>query len=398
MKTFIPMRHQLITSGIIALSTFMTSHASAQNPIQAVPATTESHASILLEMENAIKTGNLYLKGAQDEAGFWKDESTPSYTALAITAAMRSPNREVGKTPKHIQKGYTWLLSQQKEYGAIYVKGLATYNTSTGIMALAASGDPAHTQPILKARAFLIGQQADHSKNKDMEKYTGGIGYGGTYTHSDMSNTYLAIEALKISEVIAKDNTVEEQVDLDWDSALEFISRCQNLEETNDQPNVSNDGSFVYFPGNSKAGTNKNADGTETLRGYGSISYAGLMTMLYAELDKEDQRVKSALEWLNNNFTVKENPGMGQQGLYYYFHVMAKALTAANIDYITTKDGKKIDWRNELATVILSTQREDGSWVNANSRWRENEPELVTSYAVLTLEQIHASIPKKSAK
>ncbi len=388
----------LITSSIITLSVLTAYHSSAQSPIPAAPATTDSHASIILEIENSIKTGNLYLKGAQSEAGFWKDEVIPSYTSLAITAAMRSPNREAGKTPEHIQKAYTWLLSKQKDYGAIYVKGLATYNTSTGIMALAASGDPAHTQPILKARAFLIGQQADYSKNKAMDKYSGGIGYGGTYTHSDMSNTYLAIEALKISEVIAKDNTVDEQVDLDWDSALDFITRCQNLEETNDQPNVSNDGSFVYFPGNSKAGTQKNADGTETLRGYGSISYAGLMTMLYADLEKDDPRVESALEWLNNNFTVKENPGMGQQGLYYYFHVMAKALTAANVDFIITKDGKKIDWRNELASVILSAQREDGSWVNANSRWWENQPELVTSYAVLTLEQIHASIPQKATE
>ncbi len=82
----------------------------------------------------------------------------------------------------------------------------------------------------------------------------GGIGYGGTHPHSDMSNTYLSIEAIKLSEQIAKDGKNGEQPDLDWESALTFLNRCQNLEASNDQPNVSNDGSFVYYPGNSKAG------------------------------------------------------------------------------------------------------------------------------------------------
>ena len=125
------------------------------------------------------------------------------------------------------------------------------------------------------------------------------------------------------------------------------------------------------------------------------MSYAGLLSMLYADLEKDDPRVAAVTDWLNSNFTVKENPGLGQQGLYYYFNVMAKALTAANIDTLTTEDGKKIDWRKELSQTILSAQREDGSWFNKNSRWWENQPELVTCYAVLTLEQIYASIPKK---
>ena len=104
--------------------------------------------------------------------------------------------------------------------------------------------------------------------------------------------------------------------------------------------------------------------------------------------------MKSVTGWLNNNFSIEENPGLGQQGLYYYYNVMAKGLSAANIDTLKTKDGKVIDWRKELATKIITSQREDGSWTNANSRWWENQPELVTCYAVLTLEQIHASIAK----
>lgn len=383
-----------ISSGIVVL----TLSTLIIPPVQAQAAAADvnqkaPYLSLKLEMENAIKTGNQYLKSIQTKDGFWKDATIPAYTALAVTAAMRDPNLDADTTPDHIKLAYQWLLSMQKESGAIYGKGLATYNTATGIMALTASGNPDHVEPILKARAFLISQQTDYSNNKAMNKFHGGIGYGSSHPHSDMSNTYLSIEAIKLSEVYAKDTNVEKQPELDWEAALQFISRCQNLEETNDQPNISNDGSLYYFPGDSKAGKQKNADGTETLRGYGSISYAGLLSMIYADLGKDDPRVAAVTGWLNNNFTVEENPGLGQQGLYYYFNVMAKALTAANIDTLTTEDGRKVNWRKELAQTLLTAQREDGSWVNKNSRWWENQPELVTCYAVLTLEQIHASIP-----
>lgn len=389
----------IITSSIIAISSIASVglltpyNLLAQAPAVANPSA--PYLSLQLEMQNAIKTGNLYLKGIQDEKGFWKDDTLPAYTALAIYAAMRDPSITPGETPEHIKNAYKWLLTMQKKDGAIFGKGLATYNTATSIMALAASGDAAHKDSILKARAFLIGQQADYGNKEDLKQFTGGIGYGGTYEHSDLSNTYLSIEAIKVSEVYAKDTNVEKQPELDWESALQFISRCQNLQKTNDQPGISDDGSFNYFPGDSKAGKQKNPDGTESLRGYGSMSYAGLLSMIYADVDKDDPRVATVIDWLNNNFTVKENPGLDQSGLYYYFNVMAKALTAANIDTLTTKDGRKVDWRKELAETILKSQREDGSWVNKDSRWWENQPELVTSYAVITLGQIYASIPKK---
>ena len=124
--------------------------------------------------------------------------------------------------------------------------------------------------------------------------------------------------------------------------------------------------------------------------------------MIYAELDENDVRITAVKNWLSENFTVKENPGLatkddpslGQQGLFYYYHTMAKGLAAANIDTLRTKDGKQIDWRNKLSNAILSTQAPDGSWVNKNSRWWESDPVLVTAYAVLSLEQIYHSIPE----
>lgn len=372
----------LISAGILALSPH--SAIAEENP-------RTPYLSLQLEMEHAIIKGNDYLKKQQDPQGFWKNNEIPAYSALAITAAMRDPN--IKETPAHIQKAYQWLLSTQQENGGIYVKGLGTYNTATSLMALAASGDKTHTPAILKARRYLINLQHDDGvKGEPDQTYDGGIGYGGTYSHSDMSNTYLSIEALKLTQALARDNGTDE-TELDWEAAIKFISRTQNLEATNDQPGIGNDGSFVYFPGNSKAGTEKQADGRETLRGYGSMSYAGLLSFIYADLDENDTRIQAVKAWLNEHYTLEENPGLGKQGHYYYYQVMAKALNAAGIDKLKTKDGVEHDWRKELGARLLSNQKPDGSWVNENSRWWENEPELVTSYAILTLQQIYHSIP-----
>lgn len=371
---------------IVAVVSYTPLSQAAENP-------KAPYLSLKLEIEHAISKGNAYLKSTQDNEGFWRNPQIPAYTALALTAARRSPRLDEANAP-HVKKGYQWLLSTQQNDGGIYVKGLATYNTSTSLTALAASGEAEYNFSILKARRFLINLQQDWDfKGESDNVNDGGIGYGGSYPHSDMSNTYLAIEALKLTQSLARDSEVR-QPSLNWDAATDFISRCQNLEQTNDQKGISNDGSFVYFPGNSKAGTQVDKEGRETLRGYGSMSYAGLLSFIYADLKENDPRVLAVTQWLRNNYTLEENPGLGQQGLYYYYHVMSKALTATNIDYLEAANGKRYDWRTELATKILSNQKPDGSWINENSRWWENEPELVTSYAVLTLEQIYYSIPE----
>lgn len=124
-----------------------------------------------------------------------------------------------------------------------------------------------------------------------------------------------------------------------------MISRTQNLPGSNDQKWASDDpdnkGGFVYFPGHSMAGEQKLANDKTALRSYGSMSYAGLLSFIYAQVDKNDPRVKAVIDWLENNYTLEENPGMGQEGVYYYYHTMAKGLTAAGVDTLTLKDAPR---------------------------------------------------------
>jgi squalene-hopene/tetraprenyl-beta-curcumene cyclase len=208
----------------------------------------------------------------------------------------------------------------------------------------------------------------------------GGAGYGRS-KRPDLSNTSFLLDALKSAGAGPDDEAVQK--------ALVFVSRCQNLEsEFNTTPFAAkvNDGGFYYTPA---AGGSSPAGGTpETgLRSYGSMTYAGFKSLIYAGLGPDDPRVKAALEWLKKHYTLAENPGMGPAGLYYYYQALAKALAAAEIDKFVDAEGKKHDWRAELVAELAKRQKPEGSWANENSRWMEGNPNLVTAYCLLALTQ-----------
>ena len=125
------------------------------------------------------------------------------------------------------------------------------------------------------------------------------------------------------------------------------------------------------------------------LGGYGSMTYAGVKSLIYCGVGKDDPRIKKALEWIGKNYTLDANPGMppqnAQRGLFYYYHTFAKTMDALNIDQFTDAKGVKHDWRADLTAAIAKRQKADGSFVNETDRWMEGDPNLVTGYAMMAL-------------
>lgn len=359
-----------------------------------------SDISLKKEVEHAVEKGLQWLKSKQAPDGYWSQAEYPALSGLVLTAFMGDPSgRFKNQPPAFIQNGYKYLLKNVKPDGGIYGENLANYNTAVSMMALKVSNNPSYTPVLRKARNFLVGLQGDfNEKGKLDNPYDGGIGYGGRYKHSDMSNTLLALEALYYTKDMVKDVNAGdmEMKKLNWPAVITFIRRCQNLPGQNDQPWVSDDpenkGGFVYFPGDSKAGEMKLKSGKTALRSYGSISYAGLLSYIYADLKRDDAGVKAVFDWLKRNFSLDENPGMGPQGLYYYYHTMGKALNLYGVDELTLANGKKVNWRKELALKLIGLQHGDGFWVNSNGRWWEKDPVLVTSYALITLEILYGGL------
>jgi squalene-hopene/tetraprenyl-beta-curcumene cyclase len=107
--------------------------------------------------------------------------------------------------------------------------------------------------------------------------------------------------------------------------------------------------------------------------------------MIYAGLTRDDPRVKAAYDYITRHYSLDENPGIGQQGLYYYYHTFAKALAMLGQPTITDAGGQVHEWRAELVAALAKRQAADGSWVNPADRFMEGDPNLVTSYALLAL-------------
>lgn len=356
--------------------------------------------SLKLEVEHAIDKGINWLAKAQQPGGFWSQAEHPALTGLVLTGIMGEPSGQMkANPPDFVIKGYNYLLSTVKPDGGIYVKDLPNYNTSVSMMALVASYNPSYEPILRKARNYVVGLQSDFGKPGVTDNmYDGGIGYGSKYEHSDMSNTMFALEAIHYTKFLSDDKGGEAVAlkKLNWDAAVKFIERSQNLPGHNDQPWASGDsqnkGGFVYFPGDSKAGEMDLDGGKKALRSYGSISYAGMLSYAYADLKKDDPRVQAVKEWLQNNYTLDENPGMGAEGLFYYYMTMAKALNAFGVDTLTLNNGQTVNWRKDLTLKMINLQKNDGMWVNDNGRWWEKDPNLVTAYAVITMEILHRGL------
>lgn len=330
-------------------------------------------------IQASLQKGIQYLKSQQKGQDYWGH--------LAYTALVAKVYQEVLPlglvTTEELTPILEYIASHAKPDGGIYAEPRNTnYVTSVCLMAL---GQEEKYAKIRKnAQAYLINDQRQESNGTPPnDKFYGGFGYGGDQRNwCDMSNTNLALEALAESGVPG-DHEV-------FQRALKFLERCQNNSETNDQEWASDDpeerGGFVYFPGESKAGSTKLPNGREQKHSYGSMTYAGIKSMIYAKVAKDDQRVLSALEWIGKHYSLEQNPGMGLQGLYYYYHTFAKALDVYGSDEIEGADGKKHHWRQDLAEQLMKVQKEDGHWVNAEPRWFENDPILVTCYGLLALE------------
>ena len=312
-------------------------------------------------------------------------------SAIALTAFLERPGGLRDKDRAAVDKGLATVAKTLEEDGSVANAYRPNYETAVVIMALAASGKPEYKDEIARAAGFIKSLQRLEEDNPTY----GGIGYGSDNTRSDLSNTQYALASLRAAG-IPEDDPV-------FQRALTFLSRTQNRREnegpgepsewvdkkSGDVVKRGDDGGANYYPGNSKAGYELLPDGSGRLRSYGSMTYALLRCYHFAGLDASDPRVAAALEWVAENWTLDENPGMADEqaaeGLYYYYATMAKTLPLTGRKTLDA-GGRTVDWRKELAAELLRRQTDQGFWVNAQAeRWQEGNPVLATSYALAAL-------------
>lgn len=306
-----------------------------------------------------------FLAAQQDEStGGWSvnpdGPDLPGISALVLRGMLMDESADEHEAV--IERGVSYLLGKRREDGGIHDGILPTYNTALSVSALALLDDDrgvsAQIQGFaeyLKALQWGPGAAEGREDVASVERadpFYGGFGYGFS-GRPDLSNTSIVLDALHDAGVEGDDPAFER--------ALVFLQRVQMLDETeagvgvNDMAYAegSTQGGFIYSTspdgerkgeGESKAGMIEErveiGRSVSRLRAYGSMTYAGFKSYLYADLDRDDPRVRAALEWLEANFTVAENPGIGTDGYYYYLVTMARALNAWGEDVIV----QELDW------------------------------------------------------
>ena len=347
-------------------------------------------ADLEAEARAAMAKGAAWVVAQQQADGHWAVADSPALTGLSMWALQQA---DPAAHRAAIDRALVFLLTSVREDGSIWREpsverkggGLANYNTAICMTALHALNRPELVPVVQNARAYLSRMQY-----LGPGSYRGGMGYdadqGRPYT--DLSNSYMAYEAMRLTqdvEDLRADGAA--QADLDWAAAQEFLAQVQNLPGVNTNSYLSENeedlGGFAYTPGAGPSTTN--AEGKVMLRSYGSMTYAGLLALVYAQVDAQDDRVRSAKDWAARHWSLEENPGMGQEGLYYFFNVLTKSLKATGEDMLTRPDGSAFAWREEVVRKLLALQKPDGFWVNENNRWWEADPNLVTAYTLLAL-------------
>ncbi len=329
-------------------------------------------------LATALDNGAAFLLSQQQRDGYWSDRQMPALTALPVWALCGSATAKEKneKLSAAIRKGVDYVLSTQRPDGGFYIpkpgrggSGLGNYNTAVCLSALFDSG-LAPVPAMLKAREYLAASQLVGD-----DTMAGGFGYDrlSRRRYADLSNTSYALSAMAKTASLEELRAGGKRVDVDWEKAIAFVENLQ-------KKSGADKGGAVYNERVPQGGTATNGSGKVNLRAYGSMSYAAVLSMCSAKLDRGDPRVKNALEYCTKYWTVDENPGMGTQGLYYYFDIVARALSAAKVEEV---GGHK--WKQELAAKLISLQKKDGSWSNDNNRFWESDPILCTSFAMIVL-------------
>ncbi len=261
--------------------------------------------------QQTVEKAIAFLASQQRDDGALSPQLGIGPTALAVLGVLRCGR---GVNDPVVTKGLKYLEEYVQESGGIHAPGsrISTYETSIAVVCFQeANRDGRYDDILRQAEAFLRGMQIDEKQGKDKSDVSyGGAGYGRR-SRPDLSNTAYLMEALKACGAGPEDPAMQK--------ALVFVSRCQNLESEHNTTKFAakvNDGGFYYTPAlESQDEERETAEGG--LRSYGSMSYSGLKSMIYAGLTKDDPRMRAAVQWIRKHYDVKSNTGMGDAGLYF---------------------------------------------------------------------------------
>jgi squalene-hopene/tetraprenyl-beta-curcumene cyclase len=210
---------------------------------------------------------------------------------------------------------------------------------------------------------------------------------------ANISATIFGIGALRQAGVPPSDPVCQE--------ILSFVKRAQNFADDGRARDLRfDDGGFFFTPCDpprNKAGiAGTDRSGRVRYNSYGSATADGLRALLRCGLPRDSPRVQAAYQWLENHFSVSNNPGafpsdrevLRNATYFYYCWSLAHALTAMGVEEVRTEEGS-LRWAEVLAEELIRRQQDDGLWINRFTDAREDDPFVATSLAAAALSHCH---------
>ncbi|WP_422929854.1 hypothetical protein [Singulisphaera sp. PoT] len=220
-------------------------------------------------------------------------------------------------------------------------------------------------------------------------RYFGGTGKDGR-SAPDLLHTAQSLQVLLSAGLPADDPYAQK--------AITFVARCQKVSQSS-SPDASTkhddpeEGGFLVEPALKEA-SGRGEVATKT-KPNGVATCMGLTSLLGSGVAVEDVRIQRALGWLRRHYSLDVHPGMSttNQGLYRYYYEFARLMRMLGLDHFRDDQGVLHDWREELALRLSDRQQGDGSWVNPQESPEQahSSPVMITTYALLTLNQIRDS-------
>ncbi len=353
------------------------------------PARSGNSGAEIADKNTPLRRGLDYLLEARSADGLWH---SPNYgnlrlgagvTALCLYAASHRPQQWSDEEKTTLQASLDRLLPAIREHGYVTNREGPDYSSYGSAMVLIASRKANLELPddIRENLVdYLVHAQLDEEEgcSPDQPDYggwdlTGWMTGKRATTGTNISVTSFVLEAL----TPWRDET---DVAATLARAEAWLKRCQNL---------PGDGGFFFHPRRDHDG-NK-AGWTDEARNrpnsYGTATADGLRCLNALGVLRDDERFEAAVSWLKQHPELEIVPGFENNadghswssGLrYYYYHSLGKVLGSL-------PDDETLRMSTEIARILESDQRDDGSWSNPAARMREDDPLIATSFAVVAL-------------
>jgi hypothetical protein len=339
-----------------------------------------------------LQRGVDYLLSKQSPDGGWHSETYgqlkggAANTSLIVYALAHLPADQRKPIQPQIDRAIAFLLKGLDEQGFIrHVDGSAdypTYATAMLVTALHRMEMAAAHKPAIKRKVDYLKQSQQTTRQGWTEKdpdyggwnQTGGEAEGAKIEgQTNIAITSIALEALKAAGALEDEAEAMARI---------YAARCWN--------NPGHGGFFFTSRPDhflNKAGSYKQGDAT-LARSYGTATADGITALLATGLVAEMKMLSPAFAWLAARpgldavpfepADLPEDQADFTQGLrFYYAFALGRVIRAA--------PSRLPGWGDALTADLVKRQQPDGSWRNANTMMREDDPLIATAMAVAAM-------------